>query len=70
LSIVTHNSSSTDQPAKSSQMLDSASIISLILWFLVILYSTFTSASKGSQLIGSSKERTSLNDNERKCDFY
>ena len=49
-------------PAHSS--LDASSIVSLILWFLVILYSSFTSASKGGKLIGNSKETTSLTDNE------
>jgi hypothetical protein len=44
--------------------LGAPSVVSLILWFLVILYSTFTSASKGGKLmnVGNSRERTSLND--------
>jgi len=47
-------------------MLDFPSIISLCLWLLVILYSTFTSASKGSKLmnVGSPRETTNLNSME------
>ena len=62
----TTTTSATPTPYK-GQMLDASSIVSLILWFIVVLYSSFTSASKGEQLLGSSKERTSLNiDSERK----
>ena len=48
--------------------LDTASIVSLILWFLIVLYSSFTSASKGGKLIniGGSREKTSLTDSDRK----
>jgi serine incorporator 1/3 len=56
----TTTTSATPTPYK-GQMLDASSIVSLILWFIVVLYSSFTSASKGEQLLGSSKERTSLN---------
>ena len=44
------------------QMLDTPSIVSLILWFLLVLYSTFSSASKGERLINlnGNKERTEL----------
>lgn len=51
-----------------SNALDAPSIVSLVLWFLVILYSSFSSASKGEKLlnIGSSREKTSLTDGERK----
>ena len=46
--------------------MDASSIISLILWFLVVLYSSFTSASKGSKLIsvGSGREATQFSDSE------
>lgn len=57
-------SNGTSLPPSSPHSLGAPSIVSLILWFLVILYSTFTSASKGSKLmnVGSSREKTSLND--------
>jgi len=58
--LTTTTSATPIQPYK-GQMLDGSSIVSLVLWFLVVLYSSFTSASKGEQLMGSSKERTSLN---------
>lgn len=51
---------------QTGQFLDASSIISLILWFLVVLYSSFTSASKGSKLInvGSGREATQFSDSE------
>jgi hypothetical protein len=65
LDIVEHRQSSnstTPTPITyKGQVLDGSSIVSLILWFIVVLYSSFTSASKGEQLLGSSKEKTSLN---------
>ncbi len=44
------------------QMLDFSSIISLILWLLLVLYSSFSSASKGDRLINlnGNKESTEL----------
>ena len=67
----TTTTSATPTPAYKGQMLDASSIVSLILWFVVVMYSSFTSASKGEQLLGSSKERTSLNvDSERKLNKY
>ena len=56
----TNGTANYDKP----HTLGAPSVVSLILWFLVILYSTFTSASKGGKLmnVGNSRERTSLND--------
>jgi len=53
-------------PYQPTHSLDAPSIVSLVLWFLVILYSSFSSASKGDKLIsgGNGKERTSLTDGE------
>jgi hypothetical protein len=47
--------------------LDAPSIVSLILWFLVVLYSSFTSASKGSKLMnvgGPNRETVQLSDSD------
>jgi hypothetical protein len=67
--ITTTTSAGTPLAPYKGQMLDGSSIVSLILWFIVVLYSSFTSASKGEALMGSSKERTSLNiDNEPEAD--
>jgi hypothetical protein len=70
LGIVTHAGISNATtpapgPAQAHSGLDASSIVSLILWFLVILYSSFTSASKGGILLGNNKESTSLTDAER-----
>jgi hypothetical protein len=45
-----------------NRFLDAPGFVSLVLWFLMIIYSTMTSASKGSKLVnvGSSREKTSL----------
>jgi hypothetical protein len=54
----------------SAQVLDLPSIVSLILWFGILLYSSFSSASKGDKLInvgGNAKETTNLTDTESKC---
>lgn len=63
------NSTTPIVPYQATHVLDAPSILSLILWFLVILYSSFSSASKGDKLInvGNGKERTSLTDGEREC---
>jgi hypothetical protein len=55
-----------------NQILDTPSIVSLVLWFLIVLYSSFTSASKGNKLIniGNPKEKTSLTDSERECEPF
>lgn len=39
-------------------------IVSLILWFFIVIYSTFTTATKGSKIatVGSGRETTALND--------
>ncbi|RNA03555.1 Serine incorporator, partial [Brachionus plicatilis] len=52
----------------SSHVLDASSIVSLVLWLAVILYSTFSSASKGDKLMGSNRESTSLTEAEPEDD--
>lgn len=53
--IATH----ADTQASSAQVLDTPSIISLILWLALLLYSSFSSASKGERLINLNGERES-----------
>jgi hypothetical protein len=65
------NGSTTVGPAPQPyqpHILDAPSIVSLVLWFLVVLYSSFSSASKGEKLlsVGSGREKTSLTELERK----
>lgn len=72
ISPASHNGTSTDPtPTSSSHVLNASSVVSLILWFLVVLYSSFTTASKGDKLINvgsSSRERTTLSDSEPEDD--
>ncbi len=51
--------SANDPAQTSAQVLDFPSIVSLILWLLLILYSSFSSASKGSKLINMNGNRES-----------
>lgn len=46
-----------DKPQASSQVLDLPSILSLVLWLLLILYSSFSSANKGSSIININGQR-------------
>lgn len=50
------------------QVLDAASIVSLILWLCMVLYSTFSSASKGEKLINlnGNSESTAISDSDGK----
>ncbi len=50
-----------DSTQASAQVLDFPSIVSLVLWLLLILYSSFSSANKGSKLIN-------MNGNDLKLD--
>lgn len=63
LNIVTGNYSvptgQTPDHASGVQVLDAPSIVSLILWLGLILYSSFSSASKGERLINLNGERES-----------
>ena len=56
----------------STQALDAPSIVSLILWLLVVLYSTFSSASKGDRLINlnGNSESTAIADSDRMNFFF
>jgi hypothetical protein len=50
-------------PIADGRILDVSSIVSLILWFMVILYTSFSSASKGDKLVQlgtGNKDRTDL----------
>lgn len=52
-------------PNTNGHVLDASSIVSLILWFIMILYTSFSSASKGEKLVqmgNGSQEKTSLDD--------
>ncbi len=59
-------------PNTNGHVLDASSIVSLILWFIMILYTSFSSASKGEKLVqmgNGSQEKTSLDDGGRKSYF-
>jgi hypothetical protein len=56
-------------PVNNGRVLDVSSIVSLALWFLVILYTSFSSASKGDKLIQlgtGNKDQTDLDSDGRK----
>ena len=57
---------SASQTVIKPQVLDGPSIVSLLLWLLMVLYSTFSSASKGNKLINLNGESTAITDSERK----
>ena len=50
------------------QVLNAPSVISLIIWLLMVLYSTFSSASKGDRLINlnGNTESTAITDSDGK----
>lgn len=53
------------QSTSTNHQLDGSSIVSLIIWFICILYSSFSSASKGDKLVSfgsGNREKTSLID--------
>jgi serine incorporator 1/3 len=59
--IKNHHSTDTNN----NHQLDASSIVSLIIWFICILYSSFSSASKGDKLVSfgsGNREKTSLID--------
>jgi len=68
LGIVTNRNTTSGVPStgpNTGRVLDWSSIVSLILWFVCILYTSFSSASKGDKLINfgsGGKESTSLGD--------
>jgi hypothetical protein len=41
----------TLNPSTTGHVFDASSIVSLILWFIMILYTSFSSASKGEKLV-------------------
>jgi hypothetical protein len=66
LGIVSNRNTTSGVPSagpNTGKVLDWSSIVSLILWFVCILYTSFSSASKGDKLINfgsGGKESTSL----------
>ncbi len=60
-------------PIADGRILDVSSIVSLILWFMVILYTSFSSASKGDKLVQlgtGNKDRTDLDADGRWFHFW
>ena len=53
---------------KAHQVMNAPSIVSLIIWLLMVLYSTFSSASKGDRLINlnGNTESTAIADSDGK----
>ncbi len=67
--MLTNGTTTASPNVPSSHVLDASSIVSLVLWFIMILYTSFSSASKGDKLVQlgtGNKEKTDLDDGGRK----